>query len=280
MRRSLTYLLLLLSSWATAQIIQPESSPRAQLEQRVGLTDITIEYSRPSLKGRRMFGGLLPYGELWRTGANASTKVTFSEAVQVQGHRINAGTYALYTIPNPDYWTVILHNNTELWGTGGTEYKREEEACRFTVRAQKLLQPVETFTIDINEIRTDSAFVYLMWEDVRIRFHIGIDTDSKVLADIKQKMRGISSTTYYQAAQYYLETGRDSEMALDWINAAIDMEGENFWLLHLKALILADLGQERKAKRVAEQSLSLARKADNENYVKMNQRFLQGLKRD
>lgn len=263
-----------------AQIIQPESSPLARLEQRVGLTDIVIEYSRPSLKGRRMFGGLLPYGELWRTGANAATKITFSEAVQVQGHRVEQGTYALYTIPNPDYWTVILHRNAEMWGTGGREYKREEEACRFTVRAQKLLQPVETFTIDLNEIRTDSAFLYLMWEDVRIRFHIGVDTDSKVLADIKQKMRGISSTTYYQAAQYYLDTGRDSKMALGWIDAAIDMEGERFWLLHLKALILADLGQHRKARRMAEQSLDLARTADNENYVKMNQRFLQSLGKD
>jgi hypothetical protein len=272
---------------AYAQIHAPEVSPPATLTQIIGLTEVKIEYSRPGLKGRKMFGGFLPYGQMWRTGANASTKITISDDVQIQDNELPAGTYALYTIPEEEEWTIILHKNLSHWGTGGKDYNKDEDVFRFKVKPTSLTEKVETFTIDINDIQSNSASIELRWENTKVSFLLGVDTDAKVMADIKQKMKGVSGTTYYQAARYYHETGKDANQALEWVQAAIELEGEKFWMLRLKALILADLKRYKKAIKEAEQSSLLAKEAGNDNYVKMNdesirewERLLSGVKKE
>lgn len=264
---------MLLVSVATtqAQIKAPQASPKAKLTQTVGLTEVAIEYSRPSLKGREMFGGMLPFGEMWRTGANASTKVTVSDDVQIQDNDLPKGTYALYTIPGDGEWTIVFHKNTSYWGTGGKDYKESEDAFRFTVPTQKLSEKVETFTIDINDLRNGSATINLMWENTKVSFNLAVDTDSKVMADIKQKMKGVSGSTYYQAARYYYEADKDMEQALEWIQKALELEGEKFWMVRLKALIYAKDGKYKQAIKTAERSSELAKAAGNDSYVRMNE---------
>lgn len=261
---------LLLSTLTTAQIKSPAASPSSSLTQTVGLTEVQIDYSRPGLKGRRMFGGFLPYNKLWRTGANASTKITISDDVQIQDNDLTAGTYALYTIPGKDNWTIILHKNITHWGTGGKNYDKKEDAFRFKVKSTKLAYKVETFTIEISDVRPNSASIELKWENTKVSFLLGVNTEAKVMADIKQKMKGISGTTYYQAAKYYHETGKDKNQALQWVQAAIELEGEKFWMLRLKALILADMNRYKKAIKSAERSTIQAKEEGNDNYVKMN----------
>ena len=261
---------LLLSTLTIAQIKAPAASPSATLTQTVGLTEVKIEYSRPGLKGRRMFGGFLPYNQLWRTGANASTKITISDDVQIEDNDLPAGTYALYTIPGKDEWTIIIHKNITHWGTGGKNYSKSEDAFRFKVKSTKLTEKVETFTIGIDNVQSNSASIELKWENTKVSFLLGVNTEAKVMADIKQKMKGVSGTTYYQAAKYYHETGKDKNQALQWVQSAIELEGEKFWMLRLKALILADMRRYKKAIKAAERSTILAKEAGNDNYVKMN----------
>lgn len=252
------------------QITAPPASPKATVIQEVGLTEVKIVYSRPGLKGRKMFGGHLPYGELWRTGANASTKITVSDDVQIEDNDLPKGTYALYTIPGEEEWTIIFHKNTSHWGTGGKNYNADEDAFRFKVPSTTLNDKVETFTIDINDIRNNSATVNLKWENTQVSFKIAVDTDSKVLADIKKKMKGVSGTTYYQAARYYHETGKNGQQALGWIQKAIELDGDKFWMYRLKALILADLKKYKQAIKAARKSTALAEEAGNQDYVRMN----------
>jgi len=252
------------------QIKAPPASPKATVIQEIGLTETKIVYSRPGLKGRKMFGGHLPYGELWRTGANASTKITVSDDVQIQDNNLPKGTYALYTIPGKEEWTIIFHKNISHWGTGGKKYNKEEDVFRFKVNSTRLNEKVENFTIDINDIRTNSATMNLKWENTKVSFKIAVDTDSKVLADIKQKMKGVSGTTYYQAARYYHETGKNSKQALEWIQKAIEMDGDKFWMYRLKALIFADLKKYKQATKAAKKSSTLAEEAGNTDYVRMN----------
>ncbi len=253
-----------------AQIDAPQPSPIATVTQEIGLTNMKIVYSRPGLKGRKMFGGHIPYGELWRTGANASTKITVSDDVQIEDNNLPKGTYALYTIPGEEEWTIIFHKNITHWGTGGKNYNEKEDVFRFKVLSKRLNDKVETFTIDINDINNNGATINLLWGNTKVSFKVAVDTDSKVMADIKKKMKGVSGTTYYQAARYYHEAGKDGEQALEWIQKAIELEGEKFWMYRLKALILADLKKYKQATKAAKKSSTLAEEAGNEDYVRMN----------
>jgi hypothetical protein len=272
---SLIALIIGIAHSVQAQIEYPAPSPPSKAIQTVGLTEIQVEYSRPSLKGRKMFGGLLPYGELWRTGANASTKITVSDDVDIQGNDLPKGTYALYTIPNKDEWVIIFHKNTTHWGTGGKNYNPDEDVFRFTVKPTLTSEKVESFTIDINNLRSETASINILWDNVKVSFNITVDTDSKVMADIKKKMKGISGTTYYQAARYYHEEHKDYELALEWIDKALDIEGDKYWLLRLKSLILSELGKTKKAIKIAKKSKKLAEQDGNENYVKLNETSIQ-----
>ena len=265
-----TLCLLMSAVQINAQIEAPQPSPTSTLTQTVGLTEVKIEYSRPGLKGRTMFGGHLPYDKIWRTGANASTKITVSDDVQINDKDLPKGTYALYTIPGEDEWTIILHKNINHWGVGGKKYKEEEDAFRFKVPSSRVKNKVETFTIDINDIRNEGGTINIMWENTKVSFNLAVDTDNKVMSDIKRKMKGIAGSTYYQAARYYHETGKDANEALEWISKAMELDGEKFWMMRLKALIYADLRKYSYAIKTAKKSSALAKEAGNESYVSMN----------
>lgn len=271
-----TLLCLLFAFSANAQLKVPAASPMSSLKQTVGLTDIEIEYSRPSMRGREVFGGLLSYDKMWRVGANASTKLTFSKDVIIEGNELKKGTYALYMIPTKGEWTIIIHKNLKHWGVGGKNYKEEEDAFRFSAKPTKLANAVETMTLGVTDISNDKANIEMTWENTSVKFSVDVKTDEAVTASIDKVLAGPDANTYYQSASYYLTAGKDLNKALDWINKAIDMGlGEKFWVVRRKALIEAGLGKHKAAIASAKTSMELAEKAGNGDYVKMNKKSIE-----
>lgn len=256
---------------AHAQIDMPQASPKAKLETRVGLTDVELVYSRPGLKGRdkKIFGDLIPYGKVWRTGANESTKITFSDDVTIDGHPLPAGTYALYTIPEENEWTVIFHNNLELWGDSG--YQQEQDALRVQVKPTAIAYPQETFTIDITNHTSNSAALTILWDNTLISVPIETEVDSRVMAQIEEKMQEaeVNPSTYFQAANYYYQNNKDMNQALDWINKALESR-QHFVFYNVKSKILAEQKKYKEAIKAAEKSKELANKENNQDYVRIN----------
>jgi hypothetical protein len=262
----------------TSAVQFPSPSPTEMLKQHVGLADIEIVYSRPGVKGRLIFGGLVPYGEVWRTGANASTKISFSTAVKLNGTEIPAGKYALYTIPGKKEWTMILSKDTGLNGAFG--YNPTNDLARFQVVPVKLAKPVETFTIDVNDIRDDSATINLVWEKTRVPLKLELDLVSVLVPQIEAAMAAPGGNKpYYQAAMFYYEHGQDLRKASQWIDAAI-AQRETYYIVHLKAKILAKLGDKAGAIAAAKRSTELAIKAEGprSGYVKMNADLISSLR--
>jgi hypothetical protein len=263
-------LLILTVGWASqAQITTPAPSPLSKMEQVVGLTDVHIEYSRPSAKGRTIFGGLVPYDKLWRTGANAATVVTFSEDVVIEGKELEAGSYALFTIPGEDEWTIIFNTDTEQGGTGN--YDEAKDALRVTVEPQDLSEFVETFTIGVNNLTSSSATLNLRWENTEVIVPFTVFTDDMVEASIAAAMAGPSARDYYNAATYYLSEGKDPNQALKWINKHLEMEEPKFWTLLAKSRIQAETGDYKGAIETANKSKQMAMDAGYETYVKRNE---------
>ncbi len=260
---------------ASAQIKTPAPSPTGKVSQEVGLTKVEVEYSRPSIKGRKIFGDLVPFGELWRTGANASTKVTFGDDVKVGGMDLKAGTYALYTIPGEKEWTVIFYKNTSFWGAPEPkDYKEEDVAAKVVVPVTSLRDPVETLSIDVNNLRNNSADLEIRWENTRVAVPLVFDVDSKVMADIQTQLDGPSANTYYSAARYYFEEKKDMKKALEWVNMSLSKGGDKFWILRLKANIQAELGMYKDAIATAERSTTLAKAEGNADYPRMNEKSI------
>jgi hypothetical protein len=251
------------------QISTPAPSPVGKLEQKVGLGTITIEYSRPSKKDRIVFGDLVPYGKTWRTGANASTKVTFSDDVEFGGIKVAKGTYALFTIPGENEWDVILYSDLTTWGVA-EPYDVTKEVAHIKVTPELIPYTVETFLIDVNDLRNESASINLVWETTMVTIKLRFDTDSKVVKSIEKVMAGPSSNDYYNAARYYYDTNKDMNLALTWVQKANQMDPQ-FWKLRVEALILARLGRKPEAIAVAEKSKAMAIEAKNDEYVKMNE---------
>ena len=274
MRYGLLMCLMLSASFSFAQIRTPQPSPMEKTSTTVGLTDVSLEYSRPGVKGRdrKIFGGLVPYGEVWRTGANASTKVTFSDSVKVAGEWLPSGTYALYTIPGQDEWTVIFSKNLELWGSMG--YKPGEDALRVKVKPTNMSEPVETFTVDVANYTNNGANLNIMWDFTKVSIPLETEVDKKVMASIKETMAKPveKGATYFQAANYYYRNDKDKQQALQWVDQAIAKE-DRYWYQYLKALILADLNKPKEAIKAAERSKELA-KTENPEYVKMNDELI------
>lgn len=260
----------------------PPLSPASTLKQRVGFTDIEIVYARPSLRGRKIFGAWEPYGEVWRTGANNATKVTFSTPVRFSGKELPAGTYALYSIPGEKEWTIIFNKASGDWGA--YSYKQENDVLRVTAKPIKLPQPVETFTIDINDIKTESATLNLSWENVRVPVPFQFDVISKVNAQIEAAMNSgqkLEPGAYYSAAVFYLENGLDLNKARGWIEEATKGENPRFFMLYQKARILAKLGDKTGATAAAQQSIAAAQKEGGPvavEYRRRNEELLATLK--
>jgi hypothetical protein len=256
-------------------IKMPAASPSQKIEQTVGLSTVTVDYARPSVKGRTIFGDLVPYGKVWRTGANNSTVIKFSEDVTVEGTKVPAGEYAILTIPNQNEWTVILSKNTKLGGNVAA-YKQEEDQARFTVKPQQNTRKVESFTINFANLKTDAADVEILWDNTIVPFTIKTDVDSKVMAQIQKEAidnANADPNVYAAAANYYLETNRDLKQALAWMKKA-NATDPKFWNLHAQAKIEAQMKDYKNAVKTAEKSIELAQKAQNQDYVALNKKAI------
>lgn len=255
-----------------AQVKTPAPSPKSTLTQVVGLTDVTIEYSRPSAKGRIIFGDLVPFGKLWRTGANANSTVTFSEDVVINGSTLKKGKYALYTEPKADMWEVIFYSTTDNWGTP-ENWNVNNVALSTNVDPIVLGNNVESFTIGVNNITNDSATLDISWEKTMVSVKFSVPTAKAAMASIEKTLAGPTSGDYFSAAQYFYQSEGDMNKALEYVNKAISLnkqESVPFWYLRQKSLIQAKLGDKAGAIATAKLSLEGAQKAKNEDYVKMN----------
>jgi hypothetical protein len=283
MKKSLLIVVIaMMSLVAAAQVQTPAPSPAGSVSTTVGLTDVKIDYSRPKAKGRKIFGEgagvLLPYGAIWRTGANSGTKITFSDDVKVEGIDVPKGEYLIFTWPGASEWTISLYKDVKLGGnTGG--YDKAQEAANFKVKSEKLTEKVETFTINIGDLSDDakSAKVQLAWENTSVKFTIATDYDAKVMKSIDQFTK-VNPNNYFQAAVYYLENGKDLKKALEWINLALEPNPKAFWILHQKAKIQKALGDAKGAKETAQASLTGSVEAKNRDYQMMNEELIKSIK--
>ncbi len=260
----------------------PDSSQHATITQRVGLTDVSVEYSRPDKRGREIFGGLVPFGEVWRTGANSPTKITFSEPVKIEGKEVPAGAYALYTIPNADEWTVILSKNLKLWGAYG--YKPDADELRVQVKSVPLADAVETFAIGFDDLKDDRATLSLAWDKTRVPVTLTTDTMAQVSTNIATAMKDPESVKpgfYYQAAGFYYEHDKDLEQASKWIDQAIaKQDPPRYFMYYKKAQIEAKLGLKAEAKAAAEKSIELIKAGENPDpsAIRNSQLLIDGLR--
>ncbi|WP_242086361.1 DUF2911 domain-containing protein [Aestuariivivens sediminis] len=254
-----------------AQVETPAPSPFSKLEQKVGLTDVTLEYSRPGVKGRIVFGDLVPYGKIWRTGANARTKITFSTDATIDGQDLKAGSYSIFTIPNAESWEVVFYNDGKEFGTP-SEFDPQYVAARTTVKSYPVPFNVESFTLDINNITNSSATIDLIWEKTYLGVPFTVPTDAAVTASIQKVMNGPGANDYFQAAVYYFQEGKDIQQAKTWIDQAVEMSKDQprFWVLRQQSLIHAKAGEKASAIAAAKASLKYAEEAGNDDYVKMN----------
>jgi hypothetical protein len=259
---------------ALAQIKTPAPSPLCKVSQDVGLIKVDVEYSRPSAKGRKVYGELVPFGELWRTGANATTKITFSDDASVGGNKLPKGTYVLFTTPGEKQWSVIFYKNTAIGASPGKDFKEEDVAARVSVPSQSLRDVVETFTMNFNNLRNNGADLEITWEYTKVVVPITVDTDTKVMADIKSTMDGPSANAYYAAGTYYFTEKKDMNQALAWVDKAMEKGGEKFWMVRQKALILAELNRYKEAVAAAEKSTELAKADGNADYPRMNDKSI------
>lgn len=250
---------LFLTAALSAEIEFPAASPLGKVTQVIGITEVTVEYSRPSAKGRKVFGGLAPYGEVWRTGANASTKITFDHDVRFGDKPVPAGTYALYTIPGETEWTVILSSKTDLWGSFG--YDASGDIVRVEAKPISLPYEVETFTIWFDHLRDDSAILYLDWEKTRVGVSIETTDEARIMAEINDSMPPVAEANLgllYNAARFYREHGGDLNQAQIWIDAAVEKRPGAYWIQFEKARIEAARGENASARASAEAALKAA----------------------
>lgn len=253
-----------------AQVKTPQPSPKSTLSQVVGLTDVTVEYSRPSAKGRTIFGDLVPFGQLWRTGANANSTVSFSEDVVINGTTLKKGKYAIYTIPKADMWEVDFYATTDNWGLP-ENWDENDVAARTNVNPVSLGNFVETFTMAVNNITNDSATLDISWEKTMVSVKFEVPTQKAALASIDKTLAGPTSGDYFSSAQYFYQSNGDLNKALTYVNKALELNKDKpFWYNRLKSLIQAKLGDKKGAIETAKISLASATEAKNNDYIKMN----------
>ncbi|HWY78373.1 MAG TPA: DUF2911 domain-containing protein [Verrucomicrobiae bacterium] len=260
---------------ASTKIEFPAPSPACTIKQHIGLTDIEVVYSRPGVKDRTIFGGLVPYGEVWRTGANAATKITFSTPVKLNGVDIAAGTYGLFTIPGDDEWTIIINKGSDQWGA--YQYDEKKDLVRFKTKPVELGFSIETFTIEFNHVRDESALMNLMWDKTIVPIRLEVELTSKLVPQIEATMSAEGGDKpYYQAAMFYYDHDQDLQKASKWIDAAI-AKNDAHYMEYLKAKILAKLGNKTEAIAAAKHSKELAIKAKDSGYIKLNDDLITSL---
>lgn len=253
-----------------AQIETPQPSPFSKMEQKVGLTDVTLEYSRPNMRGRTVFGDLIPYGEVWRLGANQNTKIMFSTDVTVGGKTLKAGTYAMYAVPNEKSWDVIFYTDANNWGTP-QKWDEAKVAAKVSAETYQLPMQIETFTMSFDDLSSGGATLGIMWSDVYVGVNFEVPSDKMVSASIDKIMNGPGAGDYYAAAVYYLQEGKDMKQAKEWIDKAMSMTPKPmFYQLRQQSLIYAKAGDKKGAIEIAKKSLAASEAAGNMDYVKMN----------
>jgi hypothetical protein len=255
---------------AEAQIKTPQTSPKSVINQMVGLTEVEINYSRPGAKGRPVFGNLVPFGKLWRTGANENTTISFSDDVIIDGKTLKKGKYALYTIPRIESWDVIFYTTTDNWGLP-QEFNEANVALKTTVKEEALSKSVENLTITIGNLETNSATLEIAWENSSVALKFDVPTQKTAMASIEKVLSGPTANDYYAAANYLFQTNTDLPKSLVYVNKSLEMSKEKpFWYLRLKSVIQARMGDKSGAIESAKLSLEAAEAAKNQDYVKMN----------
>jgi hypothetical protein len=262
-----------LSSTNAQTLKTPAPSPLQTIKQNFGIGEVSLEYSRPSVKNRVIFGDVVPYGKIWRTGANASTKITIGEDTKIENTPVPAGTYAIYTIPGADTWEIMLYKDLTLGGDVAN-YKKENEVLRFTEKVTQLPNKVETFTINFADITYSVCNVEMQWEKTRVAFTISTEVDAKIMKNIETVMAPNDRRPYYNAASYYYDNNKDMKQALEWVNKATELTPDAYWVWHLKAKIQLKLKDAKGAIETAEKSKALALKDKDDAYVKNNDKLI------
>ena len=271
MRIIYTMFLLFVSFYGFSQLKTPSASTASEIEQVVGLTEIEVDYNRPSKRGRVIFGNLVPFGKIWRTGANSGTESSFSTDVSINGENINKGTYSIFSIPNEDSWQIIFYSDTDLWSVP-RNWEESKIIFQSNFKSNTNNKVIETFSISFEDITNNNVNLVFSWDDTNVIVPIDVPTKSLVEDQIKSIMGDDpKSSDYYSAAVYYLQENINLDIALKWMNKAIEMiENPRFFQLRQQSLILAANGQYKNAIKVAEMSLELSIQANNGDYVKMN----------
>jgi len=261
-----------------AQIQTPAPSPSSTLMQKVGLTDVTVKYSRPAMKGRKIFGDLVPFDAIWRTGANENTTITFSDDVTVQDKPLKAGTYAIFTRPNEAVWEVFFYTATDNWGTP-QEWDASKVAATVKVETMDIPMPIESFTITIDDLHNNGATLGIMWENTYVGVDFVVPTVDKAIKSIEDTMANkedLTANDYFAAGSYYFAEGMNMGQAKEWVDKAVEMDGgKAYWMIRTQSLIYAKMGDKEAAIEAAKRSMAAAQAAGNQDYVKMNRESLQ-----
>lgn len=251
----------------------PNPSTGQTIEQDFGLGKIIISYSRPNTKGRKIFGGIEPYGIVWRTGANSATKIRLTDTFNIEGHAIAPGEYSLFTIPNSKEWTVILNKTASQWGA--YSYDSSQDLLRFNLKSNTLDKKLETFTIQFENVFTDHCELVLSWENTSVTIHFSADLDARVMSNIKQAMNSSAKKPYYQAAIYYYNYDKDIKQALSWIDEVEKSQPHAYNVKYWKARILLKSGDKKAAISSAQEGLKLATENPNAEYIRLNKEVIE-----
>lgn len=276
MKKTVTYLFTVLiacvtlNSYAQQEPRIPEASSTQTIIQDFGLGKITITYSRPNVKGRKIFGGINPYGQVWRTGANWATTINFSENVLVEGNKVPAGTYSLFSIPEKGSWTVILNKTVKQWGA--YSYKQDADLLRFAVKPIDVKEKRETFTMAFANSTTKTCDLYIIWDHTAVPIHMQTDDDAQITANIEKLMQGdIKKRPYFNAIQYFYENGKDLNKAMQWALEAEKLEPQAPWFKLWKARVQLKMGNKTEAIATAQQGIKLAKDSNDDEYVRLNE---------
>ena len=253
----------------------PLPSPPQTIKQDFGISSIELSYSRPGVKGRKVFGDLVPYAKVWRTGANNATTISFGDDVNIGTAKVPAGKYGLLTIPGKDNWTIIITKQLEV--TNPADYKQESDVARLDVKPMSMRDKIETFTMQFANVKSSTCDLEMMWENTAVVLPISSDVDVAVMKQIDEAMNK-DNHPYFQAALYYLNNGKDLNQALMWFDKAIAQQPDGYWIYHQRANALAKLGRKDEAKVAAQKSIELAKDAKNDDYVRLNEKLLEQLK--
>ena len=253
----------------------PLPSPPQTIKQDFGISSIELSYSRPGVKGRKVFGDLVPYAKVWRTGANNATTISFGDDVNIGTAKVPAGKYGLLTIPGKDNWTIIITQQLEV--TNPADYKQESDVARLDVKPMSMRDKIETFTMQFANVKSSTCDLEMMWENTAVVLPISSDVDVAVMKQIDEAMNK-DNHPYFQAALYYLNNGKDLNQALMWFDKAIAQQPDGYWIYHQRANALAKLGRKDEAKVAAQKSIELAKDAKNDDYVRLNEKLLEQLK--